>query len=150
MNTSSIVNKSIWTNDDFEFMGWHDCPIYGIRFDNEILIDLDYILKWELDTTKKAYSFWISPATLIFHNVSNLHIDINLDFINGIEILDINREILKDTKTKWIIGAQEGTITLIASGYTQYIRRIPLLTTSQCLSEIERNGYSFDKTGFIE
>jgi len=148
MDFSSINIKAIWTEVDFDKMGWHDCPMYGIRFEDEILIDLDYILKWELEDKQKSFSFWISPATLVFYNVHNLHIEIDLDFINGIEIADINKEKINEIETKWIIEAQEGTISLIATGYMQYIRKEPILTSSQHLTKIQRSGYCFEKKGF--
>jgi hypothetical protein len=143
-------SKSLWTHHDFETMGWHDCPIYGIRFEDEVLMDIDYILKWELDKESKHYSFWIAPATLVFHEARNLKINIELEFINGLEISDLHKNILNEIEISWKVETQEGDITLVASGFSQYLRKIPILVHSQCLTIDERGGYCFDKIQYKE
>ena len=140
--------KKIWTDDDFEIMGWHDCRIYGLHILNEIIFDIDYIFKWDLNQSTNCYSFWISPATLVFHNPHDLNINIDLDFINGLEIADLNREILNTKEFKWIMQTQEGDISFVASGYSQFIRKLPQFSNSQFLSSEQRNGYCFEKTTY--
>jgi hypothetical protein len=124
-------------------MGWHDCPIYGIHFGDNVAFDIDYIFKWVLNDQNGRYEFWISPSTLVFEQARKLEIEIDLDFVNGLEIADIHREKVGKNEYKYHIDTQEGDIRLIASGYKQYIRKNPILNESQCLTEEERGGYSF-------
>lgn len=37
------LEKWVWTENDFEQMGWHDATIYGVRLNQNLEIDLDYI-----------------------------------------------------------------------------------------------------------
>lgn len=74
------IGKSIWTEADFEQMGWHDCTIYGMALkegddvlSNELYFDIDYIFKWIYpEQDESSFSFWIAPCTLIFKQVFNL------------------------------------------------------------------------------
>ena len=136
--------KLVWSESDFEIMGWHVCPIYGIHFADNVALDIDYIFKWVLSEKDSHYEFWISPATLVFEQARNLRIEIDLDFVNGLEIDEIHQEKLENNEYKYHLETQEGDIHLIASGYRQYIRKNPIIKQSQCLSEEERDGYSFE------
>ena len=43
------LEKPVWTQDDFEKMGWHDAKVWGMLANTEeyeLLFDLDYIFKW--------------------------------------------------------------------------------------------------------
>ncbi len=80
--------KLVWSESDFEIMGWHDCPIYGILFADNVTLDIDYIFKWILNDQNGYHEFWISPATLVFDQARNLKIEIDSDFINGLGIAD--------------------------------------------------------------
>jgi len=135
--------KLVWSESDFEIMGWHDCPIYGILFADNVAFDIDYIFKWILNEQNGHYKFWISPATLVFEQARNLKIEIDSDFINGLEIADIHQQKLENNEYKYHIEIQEGDIHLVASGYRQYIRKNPVLKYSQGLTDKERDGYSF-------
>lgn len=135
--------KLVWSESDFEIMGWHDCPIYGILFADKVTLDIDYIFKWVLNEQNGHYEFWISPATLVFEQARNLKIEIDSDFINGLEIADIHQQKLENKEYKYHIETQEVDILLIASGYRQYIRKKPVLKKSQSLTDKERDGYSF-------
>lgn len=83
------VSKNIWTNDDFETMSWHDNHVYAISFreNYELLMDIDYILQW-IDPTEKAcyYNFWVSPCTLVFENVHDLKINLEISEPFSLEI----------------------------------------------------------------
>ncbi len=52
-----ILEKSIWTDLDFENMGWHDSRIHSVAFGEnfELIFDIDYIFKW-LSVGKKLNS----------------------------------------------------------------------------------------------
>ncbi|MEN8800257.1 MAG: hypothetical protein ABF293_13460 [Flavobacteriaceae bacterium] len=135
--------KLVWSESDFEIMGWHDCPIYGILFADNVAFDIDYIFKWVLNEQDGHHKFLISPATLVFERSRNLKIEINSDFINGLEIADIHQLKLENNEYKYHLETQEGDIHLVASGYRQYIRKNPVLKKSQGLTDEERDGYSF-------
>ncbi len=150
------IDKWIWSEADFEKMGWHDCPIYAVGIDDKnfkLLFDIDYIFKWVESKLSGKFKFWISPATLIFENVNEAKIDIDCDG-QVIEIFEIEREdprtpknvkfIEKNTEWKWIIGVQGGDICFRSVGYKQYIRRKPILIENQEIGLKERGGFSFN------
>jgi len=129
------LEKSVWTDADFEVMGWHDATIWSIAVVGEqfeLLFDIDYIFQWVHPVPPEQYfSFWVSPATLVFEGVQNIKIDIELDYIQQIEVADINREgpfASPDgsiTNWKWLVELQQGQIEFEATGFTQYVRKTP-------------------------
>lgn len=134
--------KNIWTEADFEDMGWHDSYLYSISFPDEnqkLIFDIDYIFKWVLDETSNLYNFWVSPSTLTFISVLNLKIDLNFQNSVGLDILDINRSnprlSLNGKVTLWdySILTDKGSISFESSGYIQNIRKQPILSNSQIL-----------------
>lgn len=140
------LEKWIWTESDFEKMGWHDCPIYAMKFDDNVIFDLDYLFKWnESKVEGMPFTFWISPATLIFENVTLFKVNFIMDFVNGLEIYEISKSTLYNT-TEWNIETQEGTITIHSNSFKQIIRRKPTLQFSQCLSDDERGENYFSET----
>lgn len=146
------LEKWIWDQDDFETMGWHDNPIYAMSFEDDVMFDLDYLFKWVQPLLPRTnYWFWISPATLLFKQPTRLEIDIELDFVNGIEINMITKEVVNG-KTNYIIEAQEGRIRIQTEEFTQIIRRPPTLQITQCLPILERGQICFDlqsEKGFV-
>ena len=139
------LEKWIWTENDFEKMGWHDCPIYAMKFDDNVSFDLDYLFKWnEPKVEGMPFTFWISPATLIFENVTLFKVNFITDFVNGIEIDKISKSTVENT-TEWIIETQEGTITIHSDVFKQVIRRKPTLQFSQCLSDEQRGENYFSE-----
>jgi hypothetical protein len=137
--------KTIWTQVDYPQMGWHDCSIYAIQLADTVDLDIDYILKWVIEGESKSFNFWVAPVTLRFYDTRNLKININLEFVNGLEIAQIEQKVLNETEYEYLIETQEGTIELIASGFTQTCRKPPILKSQQCLSEEERGGYLLKK-----
>jgi hypothetical protein len=78
------IEKWIWTDADLAKMGWHDVHLHGIaRYEKverdeekgseghfsgvELLLDIDYILKWV--NLGKYFEFWVAPSTLVFDGV---------------------------------------------------------------------------------
>ena len=139
------LEKWIWSNNDFEEMGWHDCPIYALKFDDKVSFDLDYLFKWnEPEIEGMPYTFWISPATLVFENVTLFKVNFITDFVNGLEIDKISKSTLENS-TEWIIETQEGSITIHSDSFKQIIRRKPTLQFSQSLSDEERGENYFSE-----
>ena len=150
------LEKTIWTETDFEKMGWHDASVYAICFSDPAEIDqsfmsfdLDYIFKWvHPKAPESSFSFWVSPCTLIFENVINLKMEFESDSLSpiGLEIADINKleNVQGDTKDiKWQIKFQTGVMEFQSSGFRQIVRRKPIFSKSQSLSFGQRKGISF-------
>ena len=151
------LERWIWTEDNFENMGWHDCRIYAIAFSPdtfEVLLDIDYIFQWiHPEPEEKSFKFWVSPATLVFQNVYNVEFDVLTT--TGLEIDHIRREqpraprnaayIEHEIEWLWTLDCQQGDIRLWSVGYQQYIRATPRLDEAQKLGLSARGGYSFAK-----
>ena len=137
------LEKWEWADTDFEKMGWHDCPIYALRFDDNICLDIDYIFKWINNGSGQSFTYWIAPATLIFENPYSFKMNIEMDFINGIEIGDVLKEENDSGQTLWKILAQEGEILIGAEKYRQIIRRPPSFQFMQYIPYEERGEISF-------
>jgi len=147
---SHQIEKWIWTEDDFEQMGWHDSKIYAMHFDENIYFDIDYIFQW--NTPEKQgilFTFWIAPATLIFRHPFGVKFSLESEngnaYHNGIEICDIVKKRSEHGDTWWHIETQQGYIDLEADSYTQIIRRTPTFQYGPCIDRTERGGISFSE-----
>ena len=149
------LEKWIWTNRDFDLMGWHDATIYAFALKPEqfeLLLDIDYILKWvDPVPPNDYYTFWVAPATLVFEGVHDIRVDLDIRYIQDISLQGIEREgpiASPDNKQisewMWTLEANEGIIKFRASGYRQYFRSEPIVTNLQGLSLDERGGLSFE------
>jgi hypothetical protein len=143
MESQYALEKWEWTQEDFEKMGWHDCAIYALRFDDNVYLDIDYILKWNHNGDGNPFTFWIAPATLVFENPYYLKIDIELNFVNGVEIADVSKVENEKGDTIWNIETQEGAIVIGAETYKQVIRREPSFQFNQAIKSDERGDISF-------
>jgi hypothetical protein len=152
------LDKNIWTQHDFEQMGWHDSNIYGLSFfpvdengNSDLLFDIDYIFKWVNPIPpKQIFSFWVAPCTLVFKDTFDLIIDVNRQggTADMLEIADLTLiDKIEQEPNKWIynwnIELHEGNINFKSSGFKQIVRQNPVFTDSQCLTLDERNGISF-------
>jgi len=149
------IDKWIWSESDFETMGWHDCKVYAIGFDKDnykLMLDVDYIFKWVKPKENDIYyKFWVSPATLVFENVYNLSIETSGEL--DIQINSITRSnpkkprnleyIKKATEWEWIIELTAGDISFISVGYHQFIKKSPILSKSQSLEFSQRDRITF-------
>ncbi len=152
------IERHLWTEEDFEQMGWHDARVWGLAFiqeSSEFLLDLDYVLEWIAPKDgERHYTFWTVPATLIFENVVDLHLDLEpfSDFsIAGIARSDPGvprnaASIGKDKDWLWQIDCHVGSIRFRSVGYKQYLRGAPILNTTQYLPLDQRGGVSFART----
>src|SRR5262249_12356697 len=136
-----------------EDLSWHDNLIYGVRFEvgdadrndwrSDLALDIDHIVEWLCGVDGGA-TFRVAPATLTFHDVTDLHID--LDFADGtyprtLNELSIDRisVVAVDTQFggpgpygRYTIALnlpQGGAIAFGASGFSQVLRSSPRLTT---------------------
>ncbi len=156
-NDTFTLSKSVWNENDFEQMNWHDNHIHGVAFNPDsfkLLFDIDYIFKWvSPNKGEKYYSFWISLCTIIFHNVHTFKT--RIDYGLGLEIDCINREkiglpknheyITKQIEYSWLIECQEGEISFSSVGYDLIIRNKPEIINSQSIDMEKRGGVSFSE-----
>lgn len=156
------LNRSIWTERDFHQMGWHDVVIHGIAFDTDafqLLLDIDYIFAWvDPEPPAKHFTFWLSPATLIFDAVWDLKIDYEASL--GMQLQDLARSESRirphpiaeaqQSEFRWSLRANEGELSFWASGYTQYTRRAPARLEKQSFSLAERGGLSFARSDIMK
>jgi hypothetical protein len=144
------------TDNDFDRMTWHDNTLYGLRFDigdtqrnqwhSNLVLDLDHIVEWVRDADGDV-RFRVVPATLVFHDVTDLRIDIDFadsacrTAINEPSIDGITRQPVSDRKIcldrayyRWRIAfnwPRGGEIAFGASGFTQTWRAEPRLLDQQ-------------------
>lgn len=153
------LRRGIWTEADYDQMGWHDVVIHGVAFDTdafELLLDIDYMFAWvDPEPPAKHFTFWLSPATLVFRDVWGLKIDYDASL--GLQLQDLSRSEprirphpvpeAQQNEFRWVLSANEGELSFWASGFTQYIRREPIRVGKQSFSLVERGGHSFDRKG---
>ena len=146
--------------DDFEKFSWHDCRIWGLEFQSgdpdegdwtsDLIVDIDFILEWICRLEGAPTQFRVAPATLAFHGVTDLKI--NIDWVStGFQValqeifIDrIDREPIQDQKIfldrpyyKWTIrlnSPKQGEIVFGAVEFTQTLRAEPILTDKQSLA----------------
>jgi hypothetical protein len=149
------LEKWLWTDTDFELMGWHDCLIHALAFPRDtydLVLDIDYIFKWVHPVPpERNFSFWIAPATLVFENTND--VIFQFDVYNGMEIDSIEREkaaakqnsfyIHRDKEWLWTVSCHRGDLKFRATGFKQYIRSEPKLVNFSYLELQERGGCSF-------
>lgn len=139
------LEKSIWTEDDFELMGWHDSQIYKMALGQDLEFDIDYIFKWnQPDLEGLPFTFWVAPATLVFKKAKILSFDFELAMEDVFEIDYIERQIAEH-KTTWLIVTQRGEIEFTCEGFDQYIRQKPLLQFGQTVPYRVRRGTSLER-----
>jgi len=127
------MNKTQWTEIDFEDMSWHDCRINAIALDqdgewqSDLVLDLDFIVEW-LCGPDKTCRFRVAPSILRFVNVDNLKMDVSLKFKQPLEIFSIERS------------------EIPAGGYENFHWTIRV----QSYPGLKENFIEFDSTGFIQ
>lgn len=146
------LEKSVWTEEDFEVMSWHDSTLWSMLANAEefeYLFDLDYIFKWIHPREGETdFKFWVAPVTMVFENAHEVKIDI-ASSQGCIEIAALLMENPKPTPNgKYTehthrFECQEGEISLKATGFKMYVRQSPTLSQGQGLDLKDRNGISF-------
>lgn len=152
-----------WTEEDFEGLSWHDCPIWGLAvrvgdpasgdWTSELTLDLDYITEW-LCATDGGASFRVAPATLTFHEVTDPEVRVTWGdlgvpaAVHPMSIAGVTRTLVpgkvgarNQPYYRWTLALnwpKGGTIALGASGFTQVLRAEPVLTREQQLPAAAR------------
>jgi hypothetical protein len=149
-----MIDKSEWTTTDYENLSWHDCHFYGLRLDPrehgtaELEFDLDFIVEW-LCHIDRRIEFRVAPATLIFHNIFRLRVE--LDYASPVTvgmtpfaIAGIEREAFSNPGGDWSfrwrlpVNWPGGVITFESPGFSQVLRRPSILVSRQWLLAEER------------
>ena len=149
-------------NDDFANFSWHDNYIYSLHFAIQgwnagLVLDIDHIVEWIRGVDGGA-QFRVAPATLTFHNVTDLKL--NIDWgdsgfqvaLHEISIHQITRERITNQKIcldrpyyRWSIETnfpRPGSITFGADNFTQILRAEPITQDEQKLPRESRVAYS--------
>lgn len=143
--TNYELEKWIWTEKDFNQMGWHDATVYGLRLNKHLELDIDYIFHWnEPDIEGFHFTFWVAPATLVFETPTDFSFELtqSLDG-NWLEIQDIEMNEGNGTR-QWKIITTQGSISFKSNSYKQFIRKQPSLQLGQSIPYDERGGPSFE------
>ena len=148
---------------DFDSWSWHDNIVYGLRIDvgdparddwhSDLVLDIDHIVEW-VRGTGGGVRFRVAPATLAFHNVTDLSLAVDFGdsggqvSMNELSIDAITRQRVEDQKVcldrpyyRWGIALNlpsGGEIAFCASGITQALRAEPVLLDEQRLPAAER------------
>ncbi len=101
-----------YSHADFEGLSWHDNILYGLRFDvgdsfrgdwrADLALDIDHIVEWLRDGD--CVRFRVAPATLTFHNVTDLRVAADFGAggrrtsLNELSIDRITRQRVEDQK----------------------------------------------------
>lgn len=158
---NDFLEKEIWTHNDIELMGWHDCIVHAVSFDDDqfkLLFDIDYILKWETqDTNDTSYKFWVSPATLVFENVWDLNMSLQSSLELIIDQVIVGAKAIRPKNAShlpnqlerdWTIELNNGDISFKSIGFKLFIRNEPILIDVQSFKLTERGGVSFETKAF--
>jgi hypothetical protein len=152
------LERAVWTDADFDHMGWHDATVRGMACPQELngsdlSFDIDYIVRWlNPEAPEASYRFWVAPATLTFLNVWSMDSEFvqtrrfEIDAIRREDPLN-DRQVTTGTRP-WVIDGHTFDIRLLASGFEQIFRQPPVLTEGQSLSDEARGGVSFDRIPF--
>ncbi|MGY2131147.1 hypothetical protein ACW9KT_02885 [Hymenobacter sp. HD11105] len=137
------LEKWIWTEADFEQMGWHDARIYAVQFGKSISFDLDYIFEWVRDGKDDFFSFIVAPVTLVFLEPTSILFNVNFRTSQELEIEDIHRRTVSAASTEWCIETHHGDIIITANTFHQIVKRPPTRQFGQQLLPEERGEPNF-------
>lgn len=152
------------TGPDSGDFGWHDCHVWGVSlrvgdpelddWTSDLVVDIDYIVEWLCGVGEQKARFRVAPADLVFHDVSDLTVDLAWSDTAGRVALSlpsidaITREPIPNRKVhlgrpyyRWTIDfnwPEGGSIRFGASGFTQTLRAEPILSDGQRLRAPER------------
>lgn len=150
-------------------LSWHDNLIYAVRLQaaepdagtwhSNLILDIDHIVEWRCDAADGG-RFRVAPATLIFHDVTDLRVAFDFGdsgFSQGLNLLSIARVWKEPAIAENAVGPYEyyswrielnlpkgGEIVFGASGYTQRLRAPPQLVSEPWLSASARAGAQAD------
>ena len=151
---------------DFDRFCWHDDPVYGLAlrlgdpaandWRSDLVLDIDHIVEWVRNEDR--IRFRIAPATLVFHGVSDLRIDIDWGMRGwqvapSLPTIDrIERERVREGEQRifldrpyyaWRVAFASptgGSISFGAVDFDLTLRREPMLADEQRVPASLRDG----------
>ncbi len=136
--------KTTWNQSDFPNMSWHDNHVHGLQIvegadgAGELILDIDHILEW-LQPSEGTFAFRVAPATLTFHQVMGLRVEIDYASATaGIVPPSIDEIVREESRWTIRIGWPHGQIVFSGNGFTQVLRGTPVVYDHQCLEPQER------------
>ena len=117
------LERCVWTDADFEAMGWHDSCVHAVAVEDDgwsrLLLDLDYIVGIvRPEPPETALRFSVAPATLVFENVWDLEGDVAAASGMAQRVLllidvvrrdrDVMSEVRSGRKERWMSGMAGG------------------------------------------
>ena len=154
-------STTVFTEADFDGLSWHDNPIYGFSIDNDVsqwksdlIFDIDYIVEWLCGVGKTA-QFKIAAATLTFHHVTDLKVNVDWGesgmqvavaemVLDQIARQQVEKQLicLDRPYYRWTLRLNSprpgSEISFGASGFTQLLRHQPVLCDDQKLEAAVR------------
>lgn len=137
----------------FEEMCWHDNHVHSFSIREgefgagEFILDIDHITNWNCEEDS-SYTFTIQPATLTFHETSDLVITLNYASMTLALVPPAIHEITRtphqypngyrDFIWRIELNVPHGEITFKAASFTQKNRGSAVKSESQYLSMAER------------
>jgi len=158
-----LPERAIWTQDDFDQMGWHDATLHGLaiheretawgQLEYDLLCDIDYLFQWVKPVPPSRYfSFWVSPCTLEFRDVSDLAIKMDGGMpltISGLELVGRQERRPNDWVYEWRLEFHYSMdIRLKSHGFEQVVRAAPVHSDGQSLDQEKRGGISYGMTPY--
>lgn len=148
----------------FDDHSWHDCHLWGLTlgigdperddWTSDLVLDIDYIAEWVCGVGEEPACFRVAPADLVFHDVTDLAIDVawpdegrqialSLPSIDAIVSERAERQKVHldrpyhswEIRFNWPAGA---SIRFGATGFTLTLRAEPILLDRQHLTRRER------------
>ena len=104
---------------------------------------MDLLQEWLLQEDG-TYRFAVCPASLCFHDVTDLHVDLNRSILCGVWIMGLTREPIEEAAAKppryrWTLELDgDDEIRFAATGFTQSLLSEPVIRERQHLSHEER------------
>jgi len=152
------LDKLVWSDADFDQMGWHDVNVYAIAFGprpSELSLDLDYIFEWVQPAAgEQFFRFWIAPCTLVFRDVHDVEFEGGPGLAEPLQLFELRRSKSAerrdgeaadgDAEWEWVLDGHNGCLSFRSAGFEQFVRKPPVLAQSQSLDMATRGGYSFD------
>ena len=130
--------KERYSHDDFSLLGFHDCHVRGIHWsasDFSLSLTLDYIIQWV--RAEDVFHFWVSPAELCFHDISDVKIELDWKGTLDCQMQDITKANARKTPNGavqhlWEIDffSPDGQMELWAIGFQLTIKEPPKLVRS--------------------
>jgi hypothetical protein len=153
------LEKVVWTDGDFDQMGWHDATIHGFGFVEgekpwlgRLMLDIDYITEWIAPEPPSPYlSFRVAPATLVFEEAVGIDLHLSSESVTfgvALQILSVRRSRAQTEgsipqRHDYRIQGSDFELRFAAARFRQCLRARPVHARRQSLSVTQRGLPSF-------